>query len=57
MSIPVSSLCSPHRSPCFPEYEDRLFLCLEEIVLKDLPVLLSSSALHSCISQHPIYHF
>lgn len=43
MSMPVDSSLSPHMSVCFPEYEDGSFLCLEEeVVLKDLPVLLSS---------------
>lgn len=50
MRMPVYSSQSPHKPACFPEYEDGSFLCLEEVVLKDLPVFLNSSALRSCIS-------
>lgn len=34
---------------CFPQYVDRPFFCLEEVVLKDLSALLSSFCLQSSI--------
>lgn len=49
---------SPDRSTCFPEYQEELFLWLEEVVLKDLLLAFRSSfALQGCLPWDPAYWF
>lgn len=38
---------------CFPDYQDRLFLCLEDAALEDLSVFLSSFAFQCCLPEDP----
>lgn len=42
---------------CFPKYWDRVFLCLQDAVLKDLSAFLSYFALQSCLSQNSTVQF
>lgn len=42
---------------CFLEYWDRIFLCLQDAVLKDLSAFLSYFAFQNCLLQNPTDQF